>query len=63
MGEYVFAGLFLMGAVIGASTLLQIRYGMQDLGNGMMSQVACAVVLALIVAYAVAWLVKSQKFG
>lgn len=59
IGEYVFAGLFLMGSIIVAAGVLQIRYGMGDLGNGMMSLVTCALGSVLLVVYSIIWVIKS----
>ena len=56
LGEYVFAGLTLLGCVFGASTVLEIKFGLQDISEGMMGLVACAVVGLLLLLYAVFWL-------
>ena len=63
MGQYVFAGLTTVGCVAGCASVLQIKYAMQDMSEGTMSLVVCAVVAFLIVVYAFLWIKLHQKFG
>lgn len=60
LGEHAYAGLVFGGCVISISAMLEIKYGMSEMGSleGMMSLVAAAVLLSL---YPIYGLVRAKK--
>ena len=63
LGEYAFAGLTLVGCAAAASSVLEIKFGLSDIENGLMSVVACGIVGFLLLLYDILFLVLNEKFG
>ena len=63
LGEYVFVGLILVGCVATASSVLELKYGLSNMENGMMGIIVYGTVGAMLLFYCFFWLRFREKFG
>ena len=52
----------MIGCVAGCATVIQIRYGMVNISESMISLVVCGVIGLMIGLYLIFWLILNDKF-